>query len=59
MEVPGSDLQKILDILKVAVKQHKARDEMNALLHLASVIRYSPLTSELEAAQQRLEAMLK
>lgn len=43
------DLHKMTDVLKAAVAHHRARDEMNAQLHLASQVRYSPLTSELEA----------
>jgi hypothetical protein len=42
------DLTKMSDVLKVAVAHHRARDEMNAALHLAGQTRYSPLTSELE-----------
>lgn len=42
------DLTKMRDVLRVAVAHHRARDEMNASLHLAASVRYSPLTTELE-----------
>lgn len=46
------DLDKLGDVLGRAIKHHRLRDEMNAELHLASQVRYSPLTSELEAVQE-------
>lgn len=59
MEVHESDLTKIHDVLAVATRHHIARDEMNAALHLAPTARYSPLTSELASATERLEAILE
>lgn len=48
-----SDLEKLRDALEAAYKHNKARDEMNAAQHLASNVRYSPLTSVLEAELER------
>ena len=58
MEVHRSDLEKIRDVLAAATRHHVSRDESNAALHLAAQARYSPLTSELEAAYERVEALL-
>ena len=58
MEVDRSDLEKLRDPLVHAVRHHKARDVMNAELHLARETRWSPITSELEAALDRLDLML-
>jgi hypothetical protein len=57
-EVDFSDLYKIRDALEAAVRHHKLRDESNAVLHLGTT-RYSPLTSQLLASQERLEWYLK
>lgn len=43
-------IAKVKDVLEIAVRHHRARDEMNAALHLATTPRYSPLTVELETA---------
>jgi len=56
--VHRSDLEKIRDVLAAATRHHVNRDESNAALHLAARARYSPLTSELEAAHERVEALL-
>lgn len=57
IEVHRSDLGKVLDVLDKAVDFHHHRDMMNAALHLSGV-RYTPLTSELEANRQRVRDLL-
>lgn len=59
MEVHQSDLEKVLDALKNAAEHHVYRDRMNGSLHLAKEVRFSPLTSELIAARERVEALLE
>ena len=59
IKVHRSDLEKILDVLTVAARHHEARDESNALLHLSTSTRFSPLTSELMAERDRVAALLK
>jgi hypothetical protein len=59
IEVHRSDLEKLRDILAVAVDHHQARDLMNAKLHLASTVRLSPLTSELIAELDRVNELLR
>lgn len=59
IKVQSSDLQKILDVLETAVFHHKFRDHSNASLHLAKETRYSPLTSELINAKDRLNRIMK
>ena len=54
-----SDLEKLHDILVKACQHHIARDEMNAMLHLADNVRFSPLTSELISARDRVDAILR
>jgi len=56
--VEVSDLQKVLDVVKQAHEHHRERDASNARLHLAREVRYSPLTSELGAAVDRLQNLL-
>lgn len=58
MEVDRSDLLKINDAVHAAVEFHEKRDEMNSYLHLGEV-RYSPLTSRLQAEQARLLSFLE
>jgi len=55
-EIDTSDLLKIRDALSAALQHHKRRDEANAELHL-STVRYSPLTSVLEAAVERVDQL--
>lgn len=59
MEVHKSDLQKVYDTLVIAAEHHVYRDRMNGSLHLARETRWSPLTSELIAARDRVESLLK
>lgn len=54
LEIDSSDLDRIADAMAAALRYHRHRDAMNAELHLASETRYSPLTSELEGAQERI-----
>ena len=56
--VDTSDLEKVRDVLGKALLFHTRRDDMNAAVHLADTTRYSPLTSELDAACERLEALV-
>jgi hypothetical protein len=58
IEVERSDLEKVHDVLSVALRHHRARDESNAALHLAAQARYSPLTSQLESEYERLTHVL-
>ncbi len=54
-----SDLQKIHDTL-ANVETHMARrDESNAALHLATNVRYAPLTSEVSAQRERVGNLIK
>ena len=53
-----SDLEKLQDALEHAVRHQKSRDEMNAAQHL-NAVRYSPLTSLLEAELQRVYRLLE
>lgn len=54
VEIELSDLQKIRDALHKAHEHHDFRDRMNAALHLASEVRFSPLTSVLASALDRV-----
>ena len=58
MEVDKTDLEKILDILQLNCEFHIARDEMNSKVHRAPTVRYSPITTETQAAMERLTAIL-
>lgn len=58
MDVQRSDLEKVLDVVAKARLHHALRDRSNAALHLAETVRYSPLTSELSAAEDRLRGIL-
>ena len=50
------ELEKVADALAAAHRFFLNRDTMNAAVHLAGSVRYSPLTSEVEAA---LEAVTR
>ena len=58
VEVHVSDLEKVLDAAQETVKFLKLRDEMNASVHLAKEVRYSPLTNRLGAEVDRLYDMI-
>ncbi len=58
MEIQRSDLEKIYDAINEATEFFKRRDEMNAKIHLAEEIRYSPITSRLINERMRLEVLL-
>lgn len=58
-QVDDSDLWKIHDALHAAFEHHKYRDVSNGYLHLAKETRYSPLTSELGAALDRVKLILE
>jgi len=53
------ELEKVKDAVDCAVRFCQKRDEMNAETHLASTVRYSPLTVRLEVAQMTLEAIIE
>ncbi len=58
VEVESSDLLKIFDALAKANNYLVKRDEMNAAIHLAKHARYSPITTEVESAKERLGHIL-
>ena len=58
MNIHRSDVEKVLDVVMHAAEYHVYRDRMNGSLHLAKEVRFSPLTSELIAARERLEKLL-
>lgn len=58
MNIERSDLEKISDVLHATTSFHKSRDEMNAVLHLAETVRYSPLTTRLDAECDRIDTIL-
>lgn len=58
MNIHRSDAEKILDAITHAAEHHVYRDRMNGSLHLAKEVRFSPLTSELITARERLEKLL-
>jgi hypothetical protein len=57
--IQTSDLEKILDTLERNRNFLKRRDEMNAEVHLAREVRYSPLTVETMAQCDRVRTMLE
>lgn len=59
MNVSRSDLEKILDTLVAAKRFFEHRDKMNAEVHLAREVRFSPLTTETAAQCDRVRAMLE
>jgi hypothetical protein len=56
--IDESDLLKISDALKAAANYFEHRERMNAQLHLASEVRWSPLASEVMAARDRASELL-
>ncbi len=59
IEIDVSDLLKIRDALEIANRFFQKRDEMNASIHLATEIRYSPITSIVLAAHDRCFRLLE
>jgi hypothetical protein len=59
ISIDESDALKIYDALAQATTHHKLRDECNARLHMSQCIRYSPLTTALDAQCDRLGRILK
>lgn len=59
ISIDKSDLLKILDALRENMWFHQYRDKMNAKVHLAQDVRYSPLTSTTISAFERLRDILK
>lgn len=58
MEIDSVDLRKIEDVLKRASTFFRRRDEMNAEVHLAREVRYSPLTVSVDAEIERIQKIL-
>lgn len=58
MNIHRSDVEKVLDAVVHAAEHHTYRDRMNGCLHLAKEVRFSPLTSELMSARERLQKLL-
>ncbi len=56
-DVAASDLEKICDALADACAFLRKRDEMNAHVHMAREVRYSPLTTTVMAATERLQTI--
>lgn len=59
MEVSRGDFEKIKDALEEAMIFFKKRDEMNAQVHLAKEVRYSPITSVVEMQYVRASALIE
>lgn len=59
MEVDSTDVTKIVDVLQRASTFFRRRDEMNAEVHMAREVRYSPLTSEVDATLDRVKRILE
>ena len=57
-DVDLGDLQKIYDALGEASEFFRYRDRMNARVHLAKETRFSPLTSVVDMARERLETII-
>lgn len=58
VEVDTADLLKIEDTLIACKTFLEGRDTMNASVHLAPVVRYSPLTVRVQAEAERLTNIL-
>jgi len=56
--IQRQDVEKMLDVVKAAVKYHKAKDQMNAATHMTPA-RFSPLTTNLDLTAQRMAALLE
>ena len=58
IDVDRSDLLKIRDALDACAAHHSKRDESNAAIHMAREVRYSPLTTTIAAALQRINELI-
>lgn len=58
IQIDPTDFLKIHDALGQAGIFFRRRDEMNAQIHMAKSIRYSPITSTVEAAYDRCVQIL-
>lgn len=58
LDVNRSDLDKIHDAMIDAEAFFVHRDSMNAAVHLAGDVRYSPITSRIQAERERLSRIL-
>lgn len=56
--VPVSDLEKIMDAVSASYDFLSTRDNMNAILHLAGIVRFSPLTTKVSAELERLSKIM-
>jgi hypothetical protein len=59
MNVERSDMEKICDALGAAEQFFTLRDRSNASIHLAKSVRFSPITTTVQAARERLEDILQ
>jgi hypothetical protein len=58
LTVQRQDIEKVLDVLAAAERYHQAKDRMNAATHLTPA-RFSPLTTNLGLAKDRMKALLE
>lgn len=58
LTVHQSDLEKIHDALDEAVRFHANRDASNAAQRRVPIVRWSPLTSMLQAELKRVKRLL-
>lgn len=59
VRIDEADALKIFDALTEAGAFLQRRDEMNARVHLARETRYSPLTTTVIAARDRLDELIE
>ena len=58
----ADEKREVIKITDALVKAHRFfvnRDTMNAAVHLAETVRYSPLTSEVETAVEAAHRLLE
>ena len=52
------ELEKIRDAVRAADLHFRAKDEMNAALHLAATVRSTPLAAEIAVARDSLDRLI-
>ena len=52
------ELEKIGDALDWAVKHHRAENEMNAALHMNTIVRPTPLAVALDGAKADIDRLI-
>lgn len=57
-QVDLSDLLKVRDALELATEYFEHRDRMNNAIHKGKEVRFSPITSEVSAANDRVKTMI-